>query len=86
MSDTPTLIDPNGTLIKDSSDRIKKRLEQIPEGKTGALAVAVEWKFGVVPTLRTGLAHRIADGWAIAGDGFISKADKGASIWVAGSW
>src|SRR5688572_20247357 len=80
MVDSIALIDPNGALIKDSAERVKKQLAQVPEGKTGALVVAVDWKYGVVPTLRTGIAHRTANGWEIHGEGFISKAEKGVSV------
>lgn len=85
MADSLTLIDPNGTLIKDAADRVKRQLAQVPEGKTGALVVSVDWK-GLLPTIRTGLAHRTANGWEIHGEGFISKAEKGASIRAVKTW
>ena len=62
----PKLLDdplvPEDTLIKDSFKRVRDQLAQIPEGKTGALVIAVDYKFGVLPTLRTGIAHRTASG------------------------
>lgn len=77
---------PEDTLIKDSHKSIREKLAQIPEGKTGTLVIATDWKWGFVPTVRAGLAHRTANGWEIAGDAFISKADKGASIKAVKSW
>lgn len=86
MADRLTLVDPNGALIKDTADRVRKQLEQVPAGKTGALVVAVDWKAGLVPTVRTGLAHRTANGWEIHGEAFISKAEKGASVRAVKTW
>lgn len=74
------------TLIKDSVKRVKEQLAQIPEGKTGALVIAVDYKFGFVPTMRTGLAHRTKNGWEIHGEAFISKVDKGASVRAVKTW
>ena len=86
MPDTLKLLDtPTDTLIKDSLKRVRDQLAHVPEGKTGALVIAVDWK-GVVPTLRTGIAHRTANGWEIHGEGFISKAEKGASVRAVKTW
>jgi len=77
--------DPEETLIKDSFKRVRDQLAQIPEGKTGALVIAVDWQ-GLLPTLKTGLAHRTANGWEIHGEAFISKAQKGASVRAVKTW
>lgn len=73
------------SLIKDSVKKVREQLAQVPEGKTGALVIAVDWK-GLVPTMRTGIAHRTASGWEIHGEAFISKAEKGASIRAIKTW
>lgn len=74
------------TLIKDSIKRVKEQLAQIPEGKTKALVVAVDWKFGVVPTARFGYAAKLNNGWEIHGEGFMSKTEKGASVRAVKTW
>lgn len=74
------------TLIKDSFKRVRDQLAQVPDGKSGALVLAVDWKFGVVPTAKVGIAHRTANGWEIHGEGFLSKADKGASVRAVKTW
>lgn len=81
LLDTPE----DGTLIKDSLKHVRDRLAQIPEGKTAALVVAVDWK-GILPTARLGYAERFANGWEISGEAFISKASKGASIKAVKTW
>lgn len=87
MGDSPTVRDAqSGTLIKDSLQRVRDGLAQVPEGKTGALVIAVDWKAGIVPTFRTALAHRTANGWEIHGEAFISKAEKGASVRAVKTW
>ena len=86
MARSLQLLDPaDDTLIKDSFKHVRDRLAQVPEGKTGALVIAVDWK-GIVPTVRTGLAHRTASGWEISGEAFISKAGKGASVHAVKTW
>jgi hypothetical protein len=86
MANTLTLLDAtDGTLIKDSLQRVKEQLAQVPEGKTGALVIALDMK-GFVPTLRTGIAHRTASGWEIHGEAFISRAEKGAHIRAVKTW
>lgn len=84
----PRLLDdpPEHTFMKDSLARVRDQLAQIPPGKTGALVVAVDWKFGVVPTLRSGIAHRTASGWEIHGEAFLSTVDKGASVRAVKTW
>lgn len=77
---------PEDTLIKDSLKRVREQLAQVPEGKTGALVIAVDYKFGVVPTFKTGFAHRTKSGWEIHGEAFISKAEKGASVRAVKTW
>lgn len=77
---------PDDTLIKDSFKRVKEQLAQVPEGKTGALVIAVDYKYGVVPTLKTGIAHRTVNGWEIHGEAFISTAGKGASVRAVKTW
>jgi hypothetical protein len=74
------------TLIKDSFKHVRDRLAQVPEGKTGALVLAVDYKFGVLPTFSAGLAHRTAKGWEIAGEAFINKAGKGARVTAVKTW
>lgn len=74
------------TLIKDSVKRVRDQLAQVPEGKKGALVIATEWKWGFVPTIRAGMAHRTVNGWEVHGEAFISKAEKGASIKAVKSW
>lgn len=74
------------TLIKDSFKRVRDQLAQVPEGKTGALVIAMDYKFGIVPTVRTGFAHRTVNGWEIHGEAFISKASKGASVRAVKTW
>lgn len=83
-----TLLDnPAGdTLIKDSLKRVKEQLAQIPDGKTGALVIAVDWKAGVLPTFRSGVAIRSPFGWEIHGEAFLSKVDKGASVRAVKTW
>lgn len=76
---------PEDTLIQDSLKRVRDQLAQVPEGKTGALVVAVDWK-GMVPTFRTGFAQRTVSGWEIHGEAFISKASKGASVRAVKTW
>lgn len=76
---------PSGTLIKDSLNRVREQLNQVPAGKTGALVIAVDWK-GMFPTLKTGIAHRTVGGWEIHGEAFISKAEKGASVRAIKTW
>lgn len=73
------------TLMKDSFKRVREQLAQVPEGKHGALVVAGDWT-GMLPTLRTGIAHRTANGWEIHGEAFISKASKGASVRAVKTW
>lgn len=73
------------TLIKDSFARVKAQLANIPEGKTGALVIAVDAP-NFVPTFRTGLAFRTANGWEIHGEAFISKASKGATVRAIKTW
>ena len=68
------------TFIADNLKRVSERLKQIPPEKTVVVVVATEWKLGVWPTFRSGFAYRATNGWEIVGDGFLSKADKGASI------
>lgn len=86
MAGSLRLIDqPEDSLIKDSLKRVRDQLAQVPEGKTGALVVAVDWK-GLMPTLRTGIAHRTVNGWEIHGEAFISKAEKGASVRAVKTW
>lgn len=81
------LDDPQGdTLIKDSLKRVREQLAQVPEGKKGALVVAVDYKFGFLPTARVGYATRLTNGWEIHGEAFISKAEKGASIRAVKTW
>ena len=75
----------DSTLIKDSFKRVRDQLAQVPEGKHAALVVAVDMK-KFVPTIRTGLAYRTASGWEIHGEGFLSKAEKGASVVAVKSW
>lgn len=79
------LDEPDDTLIKDSFKRVRDQLAQVPEGKTGALVVAVDWQ-GILPTLKTGFAVRKSNGWEIHGDAFISKASKGASVRAVKTW
>lgn len=79
------LDNPEDQLIKDSLDRVREQLAQVPEGKTGALVVAVDWK-GLMPTMRTGFAHRTINGWVIHGEAFISKAERGASVRAVKTW
>jgi hypothetical protein len=74
------------TLIKDSLKRVKEQLAQVPEGKTGALVIAVDMKGFVIPTFRTGVAFRTASGWEIHGEAFLSKVDKGASVRAVKTW
>lgn len=76
---------PDSTLIQDSFKRVRDQLAQIPEGKKAALVVAVDLK-QFIPTVRTGLAYRTANGWEIHGEGFLSKAEKGASVVAVKSW
>ncbi len=73
------------TLIKDSLESVRHKLAQVPEGKTGALVIAVDWK-GLLPTARAGIAHRTVNGWEITGEAFISKAEKGARITAVKTW
>lgn len=82
LLDTP----PEDMLIKDSFKRVRDQLAQVPEGKQGALVIATDWKWGMVPTIRTGIAHRTVNGWEIHGEAFISKADKGASVRAVKTW
>ena len=77
---------PENTIIKDSFKRVREQLAQVPEGKTGALVIALDYKFGVVPTIRSGFAHRTINGWEIHGEAFISKVDKGLSARVVKTW
>lgn len=88
MGDSLQLLDvpPDDMLIKDSFKRVRDQLAQVPDGKRGALVVAVDWKAGIVPTFRTGLAHRTANGWEIHGEAFISKAENGASVRAVKTW
>ena len=88
MPNTLQLLDapPEGTLIKDSIQRVREQLAQVPEGKRGALVIATDWKWGLVPTVRAGVAHRTANGWEISGEAFISKVDKGASVRAVKTW
>lgn len=74
------------SLIKDSVKKVRDALAQVPEGKTGALVISTEWKWGFAPVVRAGLAHRMVNGWEIAGDAFISKADKGVSVRAVRTW
>ncbi len=80
------LDDPQDTLIKDSLKNVRDGLAQVPEGKSGALVIATDWKWGFVPTFRAGTAFRVAGGWEVRGDGFISKASKGASVRAVKMW
>lgn len=77
----PRLLDdpPDSTLIKDSTKRIRDQLAHVPEGKTAAWVTAIDWKFGVVPVVRSGIAARIGKNWEIHGEGFLSAVDKGVS-------
>lgn len=77
---------PQDTLIKDSLTRVREQLAQVPEGKTGALVIAVDYKFGFIPTARVGYANRLKNGWEIHGEAFISKAEKGASVRAVKTW
>jgi hypothetical protein len=88
MSNVLQLLDapPDDTFLKDNLKSVKAQMEQIPEGKTGALVIATDWKWGVVPTLKTGVAVRVGKGWEIHGEGFINKADKGATVRVVKTW
>lgn len=83
---TVKLFDAQSAFIKDSLDSVRAGLAQVPEGKTGALIVSVDWKGSLTPTLRTGIAHRTVTGWEIHGEGFISRAEKGASVKVVKTW
>lgn len=76
---------PQDTLIKDSVQRVKDQLSQIPEGKTKALVLAVDWK-GMMPTASVGYAARMDNGWEVHGEAFISKAGKGASVRAVKTW
>lgn len=76
---------PDDTLIKDSFKRVRDQLAQIPDGKKAALVVAVDWK-GVLPTVRSGFAYRTANGWEVHGEGFLSKASRGASVKAVKTW
>lgn len=77
---------PPDTFLADNLKNVRERLAQVPLDKKGALVVAVDLKWGVLPTAKIGYAHRITDGWSITGDGFLSKADKGASITSVWTW
>lgn len=74
------------TLIKDSLKRVKDQLAQIPEGKTAALVIAVDYKWGFVPTAKVGYANRLPNGWEIHGEAFLSTAGKGASVRAVKTW
>lgn len=74
------------TLIKDSVKRVREQLAQIPDGKKAVMVSALEYKFGFVPTWRTGLAYRTPSGWEVHGEAFLSKAEKGARITVVRTW
>lgn len=74
------------SLIKDSLKRVKDQLAQIPEGKTAALVIAVDYKWGFVPTAKVGYANRLPNGWEIHGEAFLSKAEKGASVRAVKTW
>jgi len=77
---------PPDTLIQDSIKKIRDQLAQVPPDKKGALVIATDWKWGVVPTVRMGWAQRVGRNWEIAGDAFISKTNKGASVKAAYTW
>jgi hypothetical protein len=84
----PRLLDnpaPESTVITDSLKRVRDQLAQVPEGKTGALVIAVDMK-SFVPTIRTGIALRTVNGWEIHGEAFLSKAEKGASVVAVKTW
>lgn len=87
MSDRLHLLDPPADEkgVTDAFSRVRDRLAQVPDGKTGALVIAVDWQ-GVLPTVRTGFAQRTANGWEIHGEAFISKAAKGASVRAVKTW
>ncbi len=81
-----TLLDrTDDPLIKYSLERVRKQLAQVPEGKTGALVVAVDWT-GFLPTMRAGFAHRTISGWEIHGEAFLATAEKGASVRAVKTW
>ncbi len=74
------------TPIKDSIKKIKDVLSQVPEGKTSALVIGTKWKWGAVPVIQIGLAHRMANGWEIAGDALISNSDKSVDVRALRTW
>ena len=81
----PTSKPEDSTLIGDSLARVQKQLSQVPIDKKGAVVAAVKMK-GFVPTVSLGTAIRVRKGWEIAGEGFISKADKGGTLVSVWTW
>ncbi len=72
--------------IGDSLGRIRDGLAAVPEGKRGVFAVATDWKFGFVPVIHAGVAVKVAGGWQVYGEGFMSAAEKGVRFDVAWTW
>jgi hypothetical protein len=71
--------------IKNSLEKVRKQLAQVPEGKNGVLVSSVKMN-GFTPTFTTGVAVRVRGGWEVHGEAFASKGSKGASVTIVKTW
>lgn len=77
---------PQKTILAQGLDAVNTRLADIPEGKKGALIIAVDWSNGL-PTMRMGVAARAGDHLKLGADAEKRfKQNPNAKVYAALTW
>lgn len=76
------------TILATGLALVDRHTASIPPGKTAAVVVAAEWRYGVPVALRFGVAKKVGESWkfGVEAETRFKKNTEAATVYTAWAW